>query len=114
MNMKQALATYISTSEVDVIIAPESQFYGYAYRGYFSKLSDELPTDIYSSLTDQFYITDMEEDTEKDAYGIYLTDTKLYKNNTVNTEPYVLGILVNSEHREASVDFIRYLFNEDK
>ncbi len=112
MNVKQALATYVAAKEVDVIIAPESVFHDYAYYGYFSKLSDQLPTDIYSSMTDKFYITDTEDDKDKSDYGVYLTDTKLFKGITNNSEPYVLGILANSPHEATTIKFIRYLFHE--
>ncbi len=113
MSMKEALITYVSAKEIDVIIAPESQFNAYSYNGFFSKLSDKLPTDVYSSLTDQFYMSGTEDDAEKNAYGIYLTNTKLYKNNADNTDPYILGIVGNSQHEENVIEFIRFLF-EDK
>lgn len=109
-SMTQALTTYISSSEVDVIIAPESIFKGYAYGGTFKKLSDELPTDIYSSLTNQFYISDIEDDKEKNVYGIYLTDTPFYKEYAINTDPYILGIVINAPHEDNTIEFIRTLF----
>jgi hypothetical protein len=112
MNMKQALTTYVSAQQVDVIIAPESEFASYAYYGYVDKLTDQLPTDVYSSLTDHFYISDLEEDPEKNVYGIYLSDTKLYAKNTNKDDPYILGIVANSKHKDNAVEFIRYLFND--
>jgi hypothetical protein len=112
MNMKQALSTYVAAKEIDVIIAPKSVFHDYAYYGYFSKLSDQLPTDIYSSLTDKFYITDTEDDHEKSDYGVYLADTKLFKDTANSSDPYVLGILANSPHEDNTIKFIRYLFHD--
>lgn len=111
-SMKTALIAYIQAKEVDVIIAPEAIFYEYAYSGIFRELSDQLPTDIYSSLTDKFYLSDTEENKEKKVYGIYVTDTKLYKDHSLSTEPYILGILANSPNTENTIKFIRYLFNE--
>ncbi len=112
LNMKQVLITYVHAQQVDVIIAPESEFIEYAYNGFLDPLSDQLPTDIYSSLTDSFYITDLVDDTEKNAYGIYLTDAPLYKNNADNTDPYILGIVANSKQKDNTVEFIRSLFNQ--
>lgn len=109
-NMQQVLTTYIAAGEIDVIIAPESRFKSYAYFGYISKLSDELPTDVYSSLTDYFMVSDTEEDTTKNAYGIYLTDSDLFKDLTYVSEPYILGIVPNYSHEDVTIDFIRYLF----
>lgn len=112
MNMRQVLVTYITAKEVDVIIAPESEFKEFAYYGYFDKLSEQLPTDLYSNLTDYFYISDSEEDPEKNAFGIYLDNTDLFENKIIDTEPYILGIVVNSNHKFNAIEFIRYLFEE--
>lgn len=113
-NMQQALTAYIAASEVDVIIAPESQFLKFTQNDYFMKLSEALPTDIYSSLTDSFFLSETSEDSEKQAYGIYLSDSDLLKGMTYDGEPYVLGILGNSPHQENTIEFIRYLFKAMK
>lgn len=111
-SMQQVLSTYVAAGEVDVIIAPESDFANFAYYGYMAKLSDELPTDVYSAFTDHFYMTDTEEDTENNAYGIYLDNSDLFRDLTYNGEPYVLGILQNYNHIDNTVEFINYLFQE--
>ncbi len=111
----QALAplnAFVAARELDVMIVPESEFENFAKNGFFDKLSEQLPTDLYSLMTNRFYITSQTDDTEKNAYGIYLTDTDLYKNNSVSTEPYVLGIVANSKHKDNAVEFIRYLFQQ--
>ncbi|MBP1755494.1 MAG: hypothetical protein H6Q59_1892 [Firmicutes bacterium] len=112
MNMQQALSTYIAAGEVDVIIAPESSFKEYAYYGFMEKISDQIPTDLYASLTDNMYMSNTEEDAENNVYGIYLTDTKLFKVNANNTDPYILGIIANSGHKENAAEFLRMLYNE--
>ncbi len=112
MAMQQALTTYIAAGEVDVIIAPESTFKGYVYAGYFEKISNQLPTDLYTGLADYVFISDTEEVPEKNVYGIYLTDTKLFSENANNTDPYVLGILVNAGNKENAAEFLRMLYNE--
>ncbi|MDF2510547.1 MAG: hypothetical protein K0S04_413 [Herbinix sp.] len=113
-NIQQALTAYIAAREVDVIIAPESQFLSYAQNDYFTKLSEALPTDIYSSLTDRFVLSSTTEDSEKNAYGIYLNDSDLFKDVTYDGEPYVLGILANYPHEENTIEFINYLFRDLK
>lgn len=112
ISLKSALNTYIMAGEVDAIIAPKSQFEDCIKNGYVGKISDKLPTDVYTSLTDKFYITSTEDDSEKSAYGIYLTDTKLYKEHSLSKEPYVLGIVPNAPHEENTIEFVKYLFNE--
>ncbi|MDF2907248.1 MAG: hypothetical protein K0R34_2569 [Herbinix sp.] len=112
MNMQQALSTYIAAGEIDVIIAPESIIKEYVYYGFFEKISNQIPTDLYTSLTDYLFISDTEENAEKNVYGIYLTDTKLFAENANNSDPYVLGILANASHKENAAEFLRMLYNE--
>lgn len=107
--MKTVLTTHIAAQEVDVIIAPKSIFKTYAYHGFFDKLSDQLPTDLYSSLTDQFYLSSDQDHKEKSDYGIYLTDSDYYKNAN-QKDPYLIGIVSNSKHKTNSIEFIRFLF----
>lgn len=112
MSMRQVLVTYVAAQDIDIIIAPKSEFESYSYYGYMYSLSDLLPTDLYSKLSDHFYIGTREEDPEEKVYGIYLTDAALFKNNERISEdnPYILGVIGNSRRTEDSVEFIRYLF----
>lgn len=112
MNMQTAFVTYVSAGQIDVMIAPESQFKNYAFNGFADKLYDNLPTDLYSDLTDYLYVTSTEDDSEENAYGIYLTDTKLFRENADNSDPYILGIVANSNHKNNAIEFIRMLFNQ--
>jgi ABC-type molybdate transport system substrate-binding protein len=112
MNMQTALMAYVSAGDVDLLIAPESQFQQYTNNGFNDKLYDDLPTDLYSELTDCLYVTSTEDDPEESAYGIYLTDTKLFSEYADNTEPYILGIIVNSDQKENAIEFIRMLFHQ--
>ncbi len=112
MNMQTALVTYVSAGEVDLMIAPESQFQQYTYSGFNDKLYDDLPTDLYSELTDYLYITSTEDDPEENVYGIYLNNTKFFSQYADNTDPYILGIIVNSKHKENAIEFIRMLFQQ--
>lgn len=112
MNMQQVLTTRVAAGEIDVFIAPESSFKDYAYYGYLDKLTDRLPTDLYTSLAEYIYQSGTEENPDQSVYGIYLTDTKLFSENAGNTEPYILGIVANSNHKDNAVEFLRMLFNE--
>lgn len=114
VNIRQAFAAYIAAADIDVIIAPLSEFSNYVEYGYFTPLTDQLPTDLYSALTDSFYLSDTDDNPRVVAYGLYLSDTKLFKEYSFYTEddPYLIGIVINSTNKENSVEFIRYLFNE--
>lgn len=112
MNMRQVLVTYVAAQDVDIIIAPKAEFESYSYYGYMYSLSDLLPTDLYSRLSDYFYIGTQEDNPEEKVYGINLKNAALFKDNERVTEdsPYILGVIGNSRHTEDSVEFIRYLF----
>lgn len=113
-SMRQAFGIYLAASEIDVVIAPFSEFEDYVKKGFFTPLSDQLPTDLYSLLTDKFYLSDTEDNPRVAAYGIYLSDTKLYREYSLPTDddPYLIGIIANSKYKENSVEFIRYIFSE--
>ena len=107
---EQKLATYFYASEIDIIIAPESKFEKYAYYGNLSKLSDQLPTDLCSSLADSFYSSRLEDSTAVSAYGIYLDGATIYDKSGEIIDRPVLGIVANSKFKQNGIDFIRYLF----
>ncbi len=111
LSNEQKLATYFYAAEIDVIIAPESSFTKYAYYGNLDKLSDQLPTDLCSSLADSFYYSPLEEDPTVSAYGIYLDGATIYDKNGEIMDRPVLGIVANSKYKQNVVEFIRYLFN---
>lgn len=114
-NVRQAFAIYITAAEFDIIIAPQSEFSNYVWSEFLDPLSDQLPTDLYSALTDSFYLSATEDNPKIDAYGIYLADTKLFKEHAIPIEddPYIIGIVTNSQHKENATKFIRYIYNEE-
>jgi hypothetical protein len=114
MASEQKLMALFFNGEIDVFIAPEAEFTHYAESGFFSKLSEQLTTEMCSYFGDSFYYTQTEEDPAKSAYGIYLKDSILYDKTGQPMESPVLGIAVNSKHAENAVEFIRYLFELEK
>ena len=102
------------TADIDLVIAPFPEFATNVEVGIFDPLSDQLPTDLYSSLTDKFYLSGTEENPKVAAYGIYLKDTKLFKeySQTSDDDPFLIGIVRNSTNKDNAVKFIRYIFNE--
>ncbi|CUH93643.1 hypothetical protein [Herbinix luporum] len=114
VNMRQVFAAQLVTADIDLVIAPLSEFATNVEVGIFDPLSDQLPTDLYSSLTDKFYLSGTEENPKVAAYGIYLKDTKLFKeySQTSDDDPFLIGIVRNSTNKDNAVKFIRYIFNE--
>jgi len=114
MASRQKLMALFFSGDIDIFIAPEAEFTHYADEGFFSKLSDQLTTEMCSYFADSFYYTQTEEDPAKGAYGIYLKDSIIYDKAGQPVESPVLGIAVNSKYAENAVEFIRYIFELKK
>lgn len=110
-NARELIVTYIAARELDIIIAPESEFSNYTYAGCFVPLSEQLPTDLYSRLADQLYLSPTDDDPEYRAYGILMTENDLFiEHAQKRSEPYIIGIVNNSLQKENATKTIRYLF----
>ncbi len=113
----EKLSVLAFARELDVLIVPESKFQEYAFSGSLWSLSDQLPTDLYSALSDKFYLSQLRQDEESYenatgpsyVFGIYLDEVELFKNYPTE-DPPVLGIVLSGENNENAVEFIRYLF----
>ncbi len=117
----QKLSTYILVGEVDIIITKESIFQSYVLNGSLSSLTDTLPTDLYSTLSDHFYYGRIRENPEEtletatgslETYGIYLDQCPMFQSQSTPEDRPVLGIVATGKHIENSFDFIRFLFQE--
>ncbi len=113
ISSQQKLGTYFYAGQIDVIIAPESAFANYAHLGNFSKLSDELPTYLCTTLADSFYYSETEDSTASSAYGVYLDGAKIYDKKGELIDKPVLGIVANSKYKQNAVEFIKFLFDLD-
>lgn len=110
MASRQKLMVSFYAGEIDIFIAPEAEFTTYAEAGFFTKLSDQLTTEMCSEFADSFYYTQTEEDPTKGAYGIYIKGSKIYDKTGQPIENPVLGIAVNSKYSENTIEFIKYIF----
>lgn len=111
MTNDEKLQVYLFSSDIDIIIAPESSFAKYASFDFFDKISDQLPTDLISKLADSFYYSTTNENPTNNPYGIYLDNAKIYDESGKPLERPVLGIVVNSKYKSNAVEFVRYIFN---
>lgn len=103
---QQKLVLYVAGGDIDLIIAPEEIFAQYADAQYFMKLSECLPPQKFSALTDYFYYYKTVDDTQEACYGIYLDEYQVKdQTGTVLVRP-VVGILANTSQTENAVTFI--------
>lgn len=113
---EQKLTTYAYASKLDIIIADEDTIKYLAKGGYLSDLTQILPSDLYSSNTEDLIFAREQDDTKDIAYGLSIEDSALYKqmsyNYSYNTgKKMAIGVVVNSEKRENAIHFIHYLLD---
>ncbi|MBQ9118519.1 MAG: hypothetical protein IJY09_00490 [Lachnospiraceae bacterium] len=124
-----ALAAHVMACELDIFIAPESTFKNYSFNGTLGSLTEILPSDLSSALSEDFFYhqiriedEDISEATgEKYVLGIYLEDTAFWDtysgyvsadpSNLSDDERPIVGIVVNSKNKENAITFLRYLFD---
>lgn len=115
LSLQEKFSVFVAANELDVVIAPKSEFENYMNLSIFYDLTEILPTDLCSQLSNKFLIYDGDDETQfMDAYGIDLTGTLLGVNADENIEPYYIGIVLNTKQKEHAIDFIQYLFSGHK
>lgn len=111
----QKFATYNATGQIDVSVMPLSVFEKYGPAGYFARVADKLPTDLYLELSDYLVECGRFDDNgvivegSEAVYGIRIDGTWLYEGMELR-EPVILTIQNASENEENVIEFLRYLF----
>lgn len=120
-NSATVFSTHVMAREIDLIIAPESSFQTYAFNGSIGSLTELLPSDLYGAISDRFFLSKVRQEDESleeavgEDYvlGVYLDETPFwekYKHLVHSNERPVIGIIVNSQHKELAIEFLRYVF----
>ncbi|HEX3077417.1 MAG TPA: hypothetical protein VHQ24_11195 [Lachnospiraceae bacterium] len=109
---QQKIMTYVAAKQLDVIIADEDYFKRLCNAGYFCDLAEQLPADMYSYLSDSYFISTTDESTEQNTYGIYLDKSAVYKSTGSVLDKPILGIVANSPNKDYAQSFIKFLFPE--
>ncbi len=116
----QKISVYFFAGDLDVFIAPEDDFINYVHNGYLTELSEQLPNDLFSQLSNQFLqgeVIDTDVDgtelsrTETGVYGVYLDSLPCFQTYQVEGKRPVIGIVSTSNYMENAAEFIDYLFN---
>lgn len=119
----EKILTYTYSGEIDIFIAPESQFLKYAFSETMWPLTDLLPTDLYSSFdTSELFMckTRLKDEEEvpsqatgpEGVYGIYLKDIDMLSPFDNATDPPVIGVVVTAKNKENAISYIKYLLNK--
>ena len=120
LTTQSKITTYSFAGTLDVIIADEDVFESYAQSSCFLDLTQILPSDTYSKITQELYMTKTEEDTKNRAYGVRLDNSKVYTSisdnyqgtNSSTSKKMVLGIVSKSENTDVAIELIQYLFSK--
>lgn len=120
----QRLLLFISTGELDILIAPQSVFQVFASQGLISPLTDLLTTDRYSSIpvNDLFSCKTLEEDEQGylhatgplGIYGINISNNPLFKDfnpSALQKDPLIIGVNSVSENSKNAVSFLQYILD---
>ena len=121
----EKIMAYTYTGDIDIFIAPESQFLKYAFSNSMTPLTDLLPTDLYSTLdADDLFICKTRHDSEElpsDAqgpegvYGIYIEDHPMFEiftKDSIKKDPPVIGVIISGNNQNNAAEYIRYLLSQ--
>lgn len=103
----------ISSKDVDIIAGDKDAFDYYCRSECFADVTNVLPADIMEEFKDKIYYFTNEETGAKTPLGIYVTDAPKLNDNLyfIGREP-IMGFVINSEHPDTAIDFLRFIYNQ--
>ncbi len=115
------ISSMIYASSMDSMIAGEEEFQVYLGNRFFVDLTELLGEEELSRIQDRLYIPESVgefKNEEKHPYGVFLQQNERYgqifEGGASIVEKPILGVIFNSENKEASRQFLYYLFPEIK
>lgn len=110
------VSSMIYAGKLDSLIAGQDDFEGYREKGFFTNLSELLSEEQMEQIRDRLYLPEDAADGESYAWGVYLDESPVYEQIFADgggiVEKPILGILFNSQNKEASRQLLYYLFPE--
>lgn len=113
------ISSMIYASSMDSMIAGEEEFRVYLENRFFVDLTELLSEEELSRIQDRLYIPASVgefKNEEKHPYGVFLQQNERYgqifEGGASIVEKPILGVIFNSENKEASRQFLYYLFPE--
>lgn len=112
----QTIASQIYAGTLDSMICDKKTMANYLDNGFFMSMKDFLTKEEYEKLKPYFYIPKVEKNKDHKAYGIYLTDSKVYSSYTqdelVMVKKPILGVIFNSKKKDDTRNLLYFLFPE--
>lgn len=110
------VSSMIYAGKLDSLIAGQDDFEGYREKGFFTDLSELLSAEQMEQMRDRLYLPEDAADGKLHARGVYLDASPVYEQIFADgggiVEKPILGILFNSQNKEASRQLLYYLFPE--
>lgn len=122
----EKISTYLFAGEIDVFIAPESEFLKYAFSNALTPLDDTILPEHFKALEEEGRLFKCktrldDEELPQDAlgpegiFGIYIQDLPMFEyftKESIQSNPPVIGIISTGKNQENSAEFIKYLLNK--
>lgn len=111
---QQKISTYAFGEKLDLIIADEDTIKYIAENGYLIDLTQILPSDLYSTVTDELVFAKRDKDETECAYAVSLENSSLYQDMSSNYiykngKKMAIGIVGKTQKRDNAIQLIRYL-----
>lgn len=110
MASTQKYAAMVAAKSIDTTIADLSFFENHADEGTFYDLSTLLPEDLYAQVEEYIYYAKDEEGNEK-PFGLNLSSSHFVKGAGLYLNPPILSVVINSQHPDVAIEFIKYAFD---
>lgn len=110
---RMKVASALAAQVIDIFVADKTYMISAAPEGQLYDLKEVLPADIYAAIEDKLFYTAGEDGVER-AYAIDLSSSPYtYKNDRENgilyQEPPYYGIVINTEHLDSAIEFLKFI-----
>lgn len=110
----EKLTALIASRSVDCFLADSEVTEAYATTAAFYDLNKLLPQDMLDALSDRLVTYAAQEDENEPAvegaYAVDISGTEFAEKYGIYLDSAYVGIVINSEHTDAAVSFLRFIF----
>ncbi|MBE5948955.1 MAG: hypothetical protein E7261_08005 [Lachnospiraceae bacterium] len=112
---RMKVASALAARVIDIFVADKTYIISAAPEGQLYDLKTILPENIYTAVEDKLFYTAGEDGVER-AYAVDLSSSKYtYINDPekgiLYPEPPYYGIVINTEHLETSIEFLKFILD---
>lgn len=114
---RMKVASALAAQVIDIFVADKTYIISAAPESQLYDLKEVLPEDIYAAVEDKLFYTAGEDGVER-AYAVdlssspytYINDSK---NGVLYQEPPYYAIVINTEHLDTSIEFLKFILKLD-